>query len=440
MIVGSPGAALVKFAVPLAAGNILQQLYNIADTIIIGKFISSDALAAVGNATNITFLLLALATGFGMGTSIIISQYYGAGKYENAKTTIFTGLITSLLLGIFVMSAGLIFSKSLLAMMNTPADIISMAYTYIRIYLYGIIFLFIFNMCNSIFQAMGDSRTPFLILLFSSVLNIVMDLALVCKLRAGIKGAAYATILAEFISVTISVFIMSRRMRSMRTDSNVRRYSFSILKKICYVAVPSILQHSVMSLCNLSVQSLINSCGTTVIAGYTAANKVDSVASSPMVNIGNASSTFSAQNIGAKKYDRVKKGLHAAILLDVFISAAIVAAVFIFGRSLLGLFVKDSGMDVIDAGLEYLEIVCLANIIQGVMHIFGGVLRGAGDLRGFLTTFCGNMISRVVFSYVLFPIIGKTGIWISVAIGWFIGAIIGYSRYKMGKWQEKRLI
>ncbi len=440
MTVGNPTRTIICFALPLAAGNLLQQLYNITDTIIIGKFISSEALAAVGITTNITFLLLAIASGLSMGTSIVISQYYGAGNNSKAKSVLFTGLISSVVLGCFVMAIGLVLKRGLLQMIKTPQSAFSMADSYLTIYLYGILFLFLFNIGNSIFQAFGDSKTPFVVLLISSIINVFLDIIFVKELDFGVKGAAYATVIAEVLSALVSAFFLYKKIKILQTNK-FEIFDIALLRKIIKVAVPSILQHSIVSVCSMSVQALINGCGASVVAGYTASTKIDSVASSPMVNIGTAFSTYSAQNIGAKRNDRVKEGIKGALCLDLWISVLIILIAFIFGTELMGLFVKNgSGADVIAIGTEHLKIVCLGNFIQGTMHIFGGLLRGAGDLKGFLATFSCNMISRVIFAYVLYFFMGRTGIWISLVVGWMIGTCVGIFRYRRGKWKEKRLI
>ena len=440
MTVGNPTRTIISFALPLAAGNLLQQLYNITDTIIIGKFISSEALAAVGITTNITFLLLAIASGLSMGTSIVISQYYGAGNNSKAKSVLFTGLISSVVLGCFVMAIGLVLKRGLLQMIKTPQSAFSMADSYLTIYLYGILFLFLFNIGNSIFQAFGDSKTPFVVLLISSIINVFLDIIFVKELDFGVKGAAYATVIAEVLSALVSAFFLYKKIKILQTNK-FEIFDIALLRKIIKVAVPSILQHSIVSVCSMSVQALINGCGASVVAGYTASTKIDSVASSPMVNIGTAFSTYSAQNIGAKRNDRVKEGIKGALCLDLWISVLIILIAFIFGTELMGLFVKNgSGADVIAIGTDHLKIVCLGNFIQGTMHIFGGLLRGAGDLKGFLATFSCNMISRVIFAYVLYFFMGRTGIWISLVVGWMIGTCVGIFRYRRGKWKEKRLI
>ena len=439
MTVGDPTKTIISFALPLAAGYLLQQLYNITDTIIIGKFIGSEALAAVGITTNITFLLLAIASGLSMGTSVVISQYYGAGNNSKAKSVLFTGLISSVMLGCCVMVIGLIIKRGLLWMIKTPESAFSMADSYLKIYLYGILFLFLFNIANSIFQAFGDSKTPFFVLLISSIINVVLDIIFVKELIFGVKGAAYATVIAEVLSTLVSAFFLYHKIEILHTDNFVF-FNVGFLKKIVKVAIPSILQRSIVSVCSMSVQALINGCGASVVAGYTASTKIDSIASSPMVNIGTAFSTYSAQNIGAEKNDRVKEGIKGAVCLDLWISILIVLIAFMFSNQLMGLFVKSgSGADVIVIGTEHLKIVCLGNFLQGTMHIFGGLLRGAGDLKGFLATFSCNMISRVIFAYLLFYLIGRTGIWISLVVGWLIGTIVGIIIYRRGKWKEKRL-
>lgn len=301
MTVGKPGLVMLKFALPMAIGNILQQLYNVSDTIIIGKFLGEKSLAAVGSAANVTFLLVTLTTGLGSGVSVIVSNYFGAKKTDKLKTALFTGLISSAAAGLMLTVIFIAVNDKLLRVLNTPDEIFDSVQSYLTIYTYGILFIFIFNICNAFFQALGDSKTPLYILVFSTVLNVVLDLLFICRLDKGISGAAYATVIAEFISMVISLIIMYFQLRKIRYVKEFSHFDFKELLDIGHVAVPSILQQSVISLSIMIMQTLINSYGTVVIAAYTSATKIVNIIGSPMANMGNAVSTFAAQNIGAGK-------------------------------------------------------------------------------------------------------------------------------------------
>lgn len=321
-------------------------------------------------------------------------------------------------------------------MIKTPEDIFQFSYEYLKIYLIGLIGLFLFNICSAVFQALGDSKTPFWILVCSTVVNVGLDLLLICRYHQGVAGAACATITAQFLSVVLAAVILFRRLKKLQVKEKYSYYQKEVAIDICKVAVPSILQQSIISLGVLALQALVNSYGTNAVAGYTAATKIDSVAMSPMATIGNAVSTFSAQNMGAKKYDRIRQGIHWAIVLDAILALGIILIVFFQGENLVRFFLEDGEQkEVIKVAMEYLTVVSLGTIIMGIMQAYTGALRGIGDMKVFLLSFTVNISSRVMFAYLLSDLIGRNGIWFALPISWSLGLVIAYVRFRSGKWQ-----
>ncbi|WP_418976295.1 MATE family efflux transporter, partial [Anaerotruncus massiliensis (ex Liu et al. 2021)] len=305
MTAGSPSKILVTFALPMILGNVFQQLYNIVDSVVVGNFVGSDALAAVGASYPVTFLFIAVATGASIGCSVVISQFYGAKRITEMKSSVFTALTSMMTLSALLLLAGLLLARPLLLLMRTPGNIFSDADAYLRIYVAAVPFLFLYNTSTAAFNALGDSRTPLWLLMLSSVTNIFLDLLFVIRFGMGVPGVAWATLIAQALASLLAFFVLLRRLRRMPCEGKPHVFECERLRHICRVAVPSIVQQSIVSFGALFVQALVNGYGSDVIAGYTAATKIDSIAIMPMLNVGNAVSSFTAQNIGAAKPGRV---------------------------------------------------------------------------------------------------------------------------------------
>lgn len=442
MTSGKPGKRLLYFAIPMVLGNLFQQLYNIMDSVIVGNYIGADALAAVGASTSITFLFIAIATGTGIGASVIISQYFGAGEYGKMKSAICTILISAVILSAVLTGVGLMINNKILELMRTPQMIFEDAATYLRIYFIGLIFLFVYNTLTAVFNAIGRSKIPLMFLIFSSILNIVLDILFVTKFKMGVAGVAIATLIAQGISAFLSSIVLVMIIRRFHQES-FQMFDYTILKKICQVAIPSTIQQSIVSIGSMLVQTLVNGYGPVIVAGYTAAIKIDSIAIMPMVNVGSAVSTFTAQNIGAKKTERVYEGLKAALAMVFIIGAGIAFLLFLFGEQVIGMFVDTAtNQDVIKVGVDYLRVVSVFYVVMGTMNNFNGVLRGAGDMKVFMICTLCNLGTRVILAYILaaFSSIGARAIWWSIPIGWTVGLIVAVLRVASGKWKNKSLV
>lgn len=442
MTQGSPGKVLILFAIPMVMGNLFQQLYNIVDSMIVGNFVGSDALAAVGASTSVVFLFVAIATGLSMGCSVIISQLFGAKKILAMKTAISTTLISIGGFSIVLTILGLLLNKAILQLMKTPENIMQDASDYLAIYFMGLVFLFFYNGLIAVFNGMGKSQIPLYFLILSSIINVVLDLVFVLRFDMGVAGVAWATLIAQGVSAVASFLCLLVVLRKMPTEEKPDFFSMSILARMLKIAVPSSLQQSIVSIGFLFVQRLINGYGPMVIAGYTAATKIDNIAIMPMINVGNAVSTFTAQNMGAQKIERVKKGYRAGMAMSVVISLTVTGILYLWGSDLVGAFVDSkTGSGVIGVGVEYLQVVSIFYVVMGIMNISNGILRGSGDVKVFMLSTLCNFTIRVIMAYALVKTpLGASGIWWAIPIGWTVGLVIALVRYLSGKWKHITLV
>ena len=443
---GKPLKLLFFFAMPMVLGNIFQQLYNMVDSMVVGKFVGEDALAAVGSSFPIVFLAVAIATGLSMGCTVVISQLFGAGHIIEMKTTIYTALITLAVVGIGIMVLGELLSLPLLKLLGTDPDIMSDSILYLRIYFGGAVFLFLYNTLNGIYNALGDSNTPLKFLTSAAVMNIVLDLLFVIVFQMGVAGVAWATLISQGFCAVISFFVLMKRIKHMDNEPEYMGvkpdiYRRAAVVKIAKVGIPSIIQQSIVSFSMMAMQGLVNSYGKVFVAGYTASTKIDTLAMMPNLNFANAMSSYTAQNMGAKKDDRVMSGYKASILMVFIFSVIITGIIFLFGPQIMGLFLDNgSSGSAMSYGLSYIKTVSVFYPIMGVMFVSNGLLRGAGDMKSFLISSMVNLFSRIIIAYTMSRFIGEAAIWWSIPIGWCIGAVISFIVIKKGKWKEKEII
>ncbi len=428
MIEGSPSKALIVFSVPLILSNLFQQLYNTMDTIIVGKFNGNEALASIGVSFAVTMVLIAFATGTGIGCSVLISRLYGAGDRSGVKTAASTILIFSAAFSLLLGIMGYVCSTPLLVALQTPANILNSASGYLKIYSCGMPFLFLYNVQSSIFNALGDSKTPLKLLILSSMLNIALDLLFVGKFGLGVNGAAWATLIAQGFSAMVSLSILIHRLYfSEQKSLRFTLFSIHTLRQMSGYAASSVIQQSIVSIGMLLVQSVVNRFGAEVLAGYTAASKIDAFAIMPFIACGNAMSTFTAQNIGAGRPERVRQGYRASLLLCTAISAAELVIILLFKNQFLALFLDNEAASSIayETGLLYLTSLAFCYILMGVRSSFDGMLRGMGMLKIFLAGNLLNLAFRVAFSFVMAPVIGVSAVWLSMPVGWLINFLFG---------------
>lgn len=441
MLEDRPGPSLLIFALPIILGNLFQQFYNMVDSIVVGKFVSEGALASVGASYAVTNVFIAVAIGGGIGSSVVISQYLGAGQFGNLKSAVSTALVNFLALGVLLGAVGVLTSGQMLTALNTPSDVFGDARLYLDIYFWGLPFLFLYNVESAIFNALGDSRTPLKLLIFSSLLNIVLDLVFVIVLRLAVAGVAIATLIAQGVSAVISFFILRRRLRAYSTQAHAARYSPAKALMMTKMAIPSIIQQSIVHVGMLLVQSVVNSFGSAVLAGFSAGMRFESICIVPMIGVGNAMSTFTAQNMGARQPQRVRRGYHASFLILFAFAAVICAALQAFGAQLLTLFLDASeGSIAYATGLSYLRFLSWFYVLIGMKACTDGVLRGAGDIAVFTTANLVNLSIRVWFAFTFAPVIGVQAVWISVPVGWAANFIISFAYYLTGRWSRKKIV
>ena len=436
LTVGKPEAVLWKFCIPLFGSIVFQQLYNIADSFVAGKFIGENALAAVGNSYEITLIFIAFAFGCNMGCSVIVSQFFGARRYENMKTAVYTAMITSAMICIVLMVFGLLFCDSLLGMINTPEELLGDSKIYLDIYILGLPFVFFYNIATGIFSALGDSKTPFYFLAASSTSNIAVDILFVTVFHMGVAGVAWATFLCQGVSCVLAVFVVFRRLKGIETDK-VPLFSFDILKRIMTVAVPSILQQSFISVGNIIIQGTINGFGSSVMAGYSAAVKLNNLVITSFTTLGNGISNYTAQNIGAGKLPRIREGFKAGIKMVWMLSAPLFVLYFFAGKWILYAFIDEPTVLALQTGIEFLRILSPFYFVISMKFVADGILRGAGMMGKFMVTTFLDLILRVGIAVLLSgTILGATGIWCAWPIGWIVAVILSLAFYKSGRWND----
>ena len=421
----NPLQALTVFAIPIILGNLFQQLYTMADSAIVGRFVSEQALAAVGASYSLTMVFICVAIGGGIGASVVVSRYYGARNGPMTRTAAGTALISFLVLSLLLGLFGLVFSRQIMIWLRTPADVLDMAALYLRIYFVGLPFLFMYNILSSM--------TPLAFLIFSSVFNVGLDLLLVAHFQMGVAGAAWATLIAQGISVVLSFLVFLRRLRGigkeygMEEGEDAYRFAFSSkeLADMTRIALPSILQQSTVSIGMMLVQSVVNSFGSEVLAGYSAAMRVEGLCVVPLTSIGNALSPYTAQNIGAGKPDRVPRGLKVGCGMVIAFCLVIGISLQIFARPIIGFFMGEEISEMaLWTGMADVRFTGYFYVLLGLKMAVDGVLRGAGDVKMFTIANLVNLTIRVVLAVTLAPRIGVQMVWIAVPIGWLSNLLI----------------
>ena len=420
LITDAPLKALTVFAMPMILGSFFQQVYNMADAIIVGQFVGSAALAAVG-------------------AGVLVSRYFGAREYGKMKTIVSTSLLSFLILSIALGVFGFCFSHSMMSALQTPADILDDAVLYLRVYFVGFPFLFMYNILSTMFTSIGESKIPLGLLIFSSILNIFMDLWMVAVLGLGVFGAALATLIAQGISAVFSFLIFFYRMR--RYKSNFRLFDWRELHSMLRVAVPSVLQQSTVSIGMMIVQAVVNPFGTQALAGYAATMRVENVFSLIFVSIGNAVSPYVSQNLGANKPERIKKGYQAALVLDACFAVIAFLIIATLQTQISSLFLgKDGTALAYQVSGDYMKWLSYFFIFMGIKMATDGVLRGLGIMRPFLIANMVNLAIRLSVALICAPRFGIAFVWLAVPAGWFANFLISYAALRKSWPTDKEVL
>ncbi len=434
---GNPQSVLWRFCLPLFGSIIFQQLYNIADSFVAGKFISENALAAVGNSYEITLIFIAFAFGCNMGCSVIVSKLFGAKDYRGLKTAVSTACIFSGIVCLILMIIGITGSDLLLNLMRTPDNVFSDSKLYLDIYVWGLPFVFFYNIATGIFSALGDSKTPFYFLAVSSTSNIAVDIWFVKSFNMGVAGVAWATFLCQGVSCILAMIVVFKRLAKIEIEEHAPLFDTQILKQIVVIAIPSTLQQSFISFGNIIIQSIINGFGAPVMAGYSAAVKLNNLVITSFTTLGNGISNYTAQNIGARKLLRVKQGFKVGIKLVWMLSLPLFLLYFFGGNIVLKLFMDKPTKLAMETGITYLRILSPFYFVVSAKLVADGILRGAGMMKQFMVATFTDLILRVVLAFCFSKTaLGATGIWCAWPVGWCIATALSLIFFHKGPWTK----
>ncbi|AJP11844.1 TPA: MATE family efflux transporter [Clostridioides difficile] len=436
---GHEGKSIFFFAMPMLIGSLFQQLYNTADSIIVGRFIGKEAMAAVSGANPIMFLLVAALMGVSLGFSILVSQFYGSGDLKKVKATIDTTYILLFIGSILISILGIVFGGPMLKLMNTPESIFAQSKLYLTIIFSGILFSAGYNSVSAILRGLGDSVTPLYFLIIATILNIVLDLTFIVVLRMGVEGVALATIMAQAVSFIISIIYLNKRHEVLKFKIKGIVYDNKIFKDGLRLGLPSGVQQMLFSIGNMALQFLVNSYGTSAMAAFGAGLRIENFISLPIMNLGSAVSTFVAQNIGAGENERVKKGIRESIKMTLVLAVTVIALILLFRENLIALFNTDK--DVIKIGSSYLFIIGPFFLFIGTSFVLSSAMKGAGDsMFALISSIVSLWLGRLPASYMLSKFFGTDGIWMGIPFGWTLGLIVTVIYYKKGHWKTKAIV
>ncbi|WMM24919.1 MATE family efflux transporter [Tissierella sp. MB52-C2] len=440
MTKGNPAKTLIAFTFPMLIGNLFQQLYNIVDSVVVGRYVGKNALAAVGSSFMLMNFFSFVIIGLCMGAAVVYSYYFGEKNYSNLRKTIFISFSS---IGVFtiVLSIILVFTtKGMLNLINTPEEIFLDSQKYLQTIFAGLIFVYLYNGCSALLRSIGDSKTPLYFLILSAVINIVLDLLFVIVYDMGVSGVAFATVIAQAVSSILCLIYGLWKIEFIRPRKEDLVFDKDIFTMVSKFSFLTSIQQSIMTFGMVCVQGIVNTFGSDTIAAFTAASKVDSIAYLPVQDFGNAFGTYVAQNKGAKKNDRIVEGVKASIKTIIIFCIIMSTLIYISSSSLMRIFVEASEINVINLGVEYLSIISIFYVLIGFLFMFYGFFRGIGELNTSLILTVISLGTRVLMAYVLssIPSIAQRGIWWSVPIGWALADGIGFILYRRTK--RKKLL
>lgn len=441
MTKGNPASLIISFAIPMLIGNIFQQIYNVADTVIVGRYLGENALAGVGSTGTLTGFLTALVIGLCNGAGLVVAQCFGCHNAQKMKQAVVALVWTAGILTAVVSLLGVFGARFFLTLLSVPENVMDYSVSYLRI-IYGFVAGSVaYNGASSILRSTGDSKTPLYILILSSLTNVGLDLFFILACNMGVEGTAYATVLSQHLSAALSIGCLFRKRKTLElTEIHPLPDKGSVLL-IIKTGFPSAFQSCMISLGGMSVQRLVNSYGASVMAAYVAANRIDSIAIQVIVSIGTALSVFTGQNMGQGNFARIDEGLKKTLHIMLAASITIAVCVLAFRYPLMRLFLDQTeSPEAVEIGAAYLSIIGVAYVIAGIMQSYQNVIRGSGDVNTCMVAGLTELAGRIVFAYLLSSLIGVTGIWIATPLSWGCGCVIPVARYYSGKWKTKKLI
>ena len=438
LIQEKPLKALLIFAFPMIIGNLFQQFYTMVDSVVVGRFVSEHALAAVGASYSLTNVFISIAIGGGVGASVLTSRYFGSREYRKMKTSVTTAMLSFLVVSLILGGTGLFFGQEIMELLNTPENILEQATEYLNIYFLGLPFLFMYNILSAMFNALGRSKIPLYLLIFSSLFNIVLDVVFVREFHMGVAGVAWATLIAQGISAVVAFLLFVREMKQYQGEKGDTRFDKEEFSRMSRIALPSILQQSTVSIGMMLVQSVVNSFGAEMLAGFSAAMRIESICIVPMAAMGNVMSSFTAQNLGAGKQERVVKGYHTGYGIVFGFGMILCVILEFFYQPLIGMFLGEEGTALaMSTGTDYLRFIGWFFTFIGLKMITDGLLRGAGDMKMFTVANLVNLSIRVIVAVTLAPVFGIAMVWYAVPVGWAANYVISFLEYRTGKWRKK---
>ncbi len=436
MTSGAVWKVILRFAFPLLIGNLLQQLYNVTDSVIVGQFLGKESLAAVSASFFIYYFIISLVIGIGSGTSVVISQFFGAKEFDKVQKTFSSFFIFMLVAGVLLSIAGIIFAEPMFRLTNTPEDVIPQAVAYFRIYVGGTFLFVTFNSIISILRGVGESVRPMLFILLTTILNIALDLLFIVVFKWGIEGAARATVIAQGIGMCVALGYVNNTHPLLSIKKQDLLFDMGLFKEGLRIGLPSSVQQCAISLGLIALLGIVNSFGTDTLTAYGAAGKIDTIIIQAVLTLSGALAAFCGQNIGAGHLDRVRDGVRFAMLVNLLLGLATFTAIYFFGDKMMLAFTKDP--EVIRIGKEYLLIMGGFFIVHGGLNVFNGALRGAGDtLFPMAVSITCLWLIRIPLAYWFSSIWGRSGIWWAIGASLCIGLTITYIYYKLGFWKNK---
>ncbi len=430
---------IVRFALPLLVGNILQQLYNVTDSVIVGQLLGKEALAAVSASFFIYYFIISLVIGIGSGTSVVISQFFGAGEYGKVQRAFSSFFIFMLVAGVALSIAGIIFAEPVFRLTNTPEDVIPGAVAYFRIYIGGTFMFVTFSSIISILRGVGESFRPMIFIFITTVLNVALDLLFIAVFGWGIEGAARATVVAQGIGMCVALGYVNNTHPLLSVKKKDLVFDRRLFREGLRIGLPTSVQQCAIALGLIALLGIVNSFGTDTLTAYGAAGKIDAIITQAILTLSGALAAFTGQNIGARRLDRVREGLRFTFGVNILFSALTFAAVYFFGEDMMRAFTSDPS--VIAIGREYLLIIGGFFVVHGGLNVFNGTLRGAGDTVFTMTVSLVCLwIIRIPLAYRLSAWFGRQGIWWAIGISIAIGLLVTYVYYKTGLWKRKCVV
>lgn len=440
MTEGSPAKLLLRFALPVFAGNLFQQLYTLVDRIIVGQFVGANAFSAVGATNSLSMMFMSMCMGTAIGAGVVVAQYFGARDEKNTVAAIANGAYINIIVAVIMTVVAVFTTEPILILLNTPDALLKDAVDYMRVFMGGLIAVSAYYTPFSILRALGDSKTPLFFLAFASVLNIVLDLIFVVPFGMGVVGAAIATVMAQAIAAVFCITYAYRKVPQFREAFHQAKPDKRLLKQTLRIGLPTGFQYSLMYISGIVLQRVVNGFGESVIGAFTATSQMETLVQQIYAALSTSMVTYTGQNAGAGKTGRIRQGMKSAMLISAVISIGLLAVFWLGGRLIMSMFVPDT--DIISLATAGIRITSLFFMALGVVQVLRYLLNGAGDSIYALINGIVEIIARIGFAFALtaIPAIGMWGIWLTTGLTWVITALFAAWRYYGGAWMKKSLV